>query len=83
MEVSEQQQQVVPLLAQVLKMAPADLDNLQPDDDLREYGLNSLSAVELIVELENHLNIMIDDDNLLLEELSTLRRIENMLAHYV
>ncbi|MDN4616890.1 acyl carrier protein [Paenibacillus sp. PsM32] len=81
MEVSEQQ--VVPLLAQVLKMALGDLENLQPDDDLREYGLNSLSAVELIVELENHLNIMIDDDNLLLEELSTLRRIENILAQYV
>lgn len=73
---------VVPLLEKVLKLPAGELDGLEADRDLRSLGLNSLSAVELIVELENELNIMIDDDNLVLDKLSTLEGIGQLLGRY-
>ncbi|MBE0343380.1 acyl carrier protein, partial [Paenibacillus sp. 28ISP30-2] len=41
---------VVPLLEKVLKLTPGELEQLTPEQDLRTLGLNSLSAVDLIVE---------------------------------
>ncbi|MDQ0495448.1 acyl carrier protein [Paenibacillus brasilensis] len=73
---------VVPLLEKVLKLAPGELEQLAPDQDLRALGLNSLSAVELIVELENELDITMEDDDLVLEHLSTLQGIERLLGKY-
>ncbi|WP_090738387.1 acyl carrier protein [Paenibacillus sp. Mc5Re-14] len=72
----------VPLLEKVLKLAPGELEQLTPDQDLRTLGLNSLSAVELIVELENELDITMEDDDLVLEHLSTLQGIERLLGKY-
>lgn len=74
---------LLPLLERVLKLPDGELDGMEADRDLRSLGLNSLSAVELIVELENELNIMIDDDDLLLDNLSTLKDIEQLLGRYV
>ncbi|MDP4095718.1 acyl carrier protein [Paenibacillus sp. P96] len=73
---------VVPVLEKVLKLPMGELDGLEPDRDLRSFGLNSLSALELIVELENELDIMIDDDDLVLDQLSTLEGIGQMLDRY-
>lgn len=73
---------IVPLLEKVLKLAPGKLEQLAPDQDLRTLGLNSLSAVELIVELENELDITMEDDDLVLEHLSTLQGIERLLDKY-
>ncbi|MBJ8191586.1 acyl carrier protein, partial [Bacillus cereus] len=73
---------VVPLLEKILKLAPGELEQLTPDQDLRTLGLNSLSAVELIVELENELDITMEDDDLVLEHLSTLQGIERLLGKY-
>ncbi|MFB5678574.1 acyl carrier protein [Paenibacillus terreus] len=74
---------VLPLLERVLKLPAGELAGMEADRDLRSLGLNSLSAVELIVELENELNIIIDDDDLLLDNLSTLNEIEQLLGRYV
>ncbi|WP_028590181.1 acyl carrier protein [Paenibacillus massiliensis] len=74
---------VLPLLERVLKLSEGELAGMEADRDLRSLGLNSLSAIELIVELENELNIVIDDDDLLLDKLSTLSEIEELLGKYV
>lgn len=74
---------VLPLLERVLKLSEGELAGMEADRDLRSLGLNSLSAIELIVELENELNIVIDDDDLLLDKLSTLSEIEQLLGKYV
>ncbi|MGO4951808.1 acyl carrier protein [Paenibacillus peoriae] len=73
---------VVPLLEKILKLDSGELEQLTPDQDLRTLGLNSLSAVELIVELENELDITMEDDDLVLEHLSTLQGIERLLSKY-
>ncbi|APB69873.1 acyl carrier protein [Paenibacillus jamilae] len=73
---------VVPLLEKILKLDSGELEQLTPDQDLRTLGLNSLSAVELIVELENELDITMEDDDLVLEHLSTLQGIERLLGKY-
>lgn len=48
---------------------------MKADIDLRTYGLDSLKTMRLLVEIENVFNIEFDDDDLNMEEFSTLERI--------
>lgn len=50
------------------------------DTDLRNEGLDSLKTIELIVGLEVVFEIEIDDQDLLVENFSTINRIASLLA---
>lgn len=69
-------------MERVLKQERAVLESIGPDDDLIEYNLNSILVVELVVELEIVYGIEIDDDDLLTENVSTLRRIQELVGKY-
>jgi methoxymalonate biosynthesis acyl carrier protein len=70
------------ILERVLKQEREVLESIEPDDDLIEYNLNSILVVELVVELEIVYGIEIDDDDLLTENVSTLRRIQELVGKY-
>ncbi|WP_256711173.1 phosphopantetheine-binding protein [Paenibacillus sp. FSL H7-0331] len=70
------------MLERVLKQGREVLESIGPDDDLIEYNLNSILVVELVVELEIAFGIEIDDDDLLTENVSTLRRIQELVGKY-
>lgn len=69
-------------MERVLKQGREVLESIGPDDDLIEYNLNSILVVELVVELEIAFGIEIDDDDLLTENVSTLRRIQELVGKY-
>lgn len=69
-------------MERVLKQEREVLESIGPDDDLIEYNLNSILVVELVVELEIVYGIEIDDDDLLTENVSTLRRIQELVGKY-
>ncbi|WP_170846220.1 phosphopantetheine-binding protein [Bacillus sp. MUM 13] len=48
--------------------------------DLTKEGMNSLTLIEMIVELEDQLSIEILDDDLTLENFSTIESIINLLT---
>lgn len=55
---------------------------LKTDAHLKEYGLNSLSLVNLIVEIEEYLEIEIRDEDLYDEKFRTINDIFNLLEKY-
>jgi methoxymalonate biosynthesis acyl carrier protein len=74
--------ELLDILERVLKQEREVLESIGPDDDLIEYNLNSILVVELVVELEIVYGIEIDDDDLLTENVSTLRRIQELVGKY-
>lgn len=70
------------ILAKVLKLENAQLENLGNDDSLIDIGLNSLNAIEIIVNMEEAYDIMIDDEDLSVENLSSINQMCEMLKKY-
>lgn len=52
---------------------------LTPSTKLTELGMDSLKTVELIVKLEGAFNISIEDNDLIIENFSTLNEITDLL----
>ncbi|MFI6072054.1 acyl carrier protein [Actinoplanes sp. NPDC051343] len=55
-------------------------ETLTEDADLRDLGLDSLNAVELLARLENHFGVRFVDDALRLETFATPRRLWSVLG---
>ncbi len=49
------------------------------DEDLKDYGFDSLSFIRLIVFIEDEFDIEIPDDILLLDEMDTINKIYNVI----
>lgn len=52
------------------------------DVDLRNFGLNSITSIELIVKLEDEFNIAISDDDLIIDNVCTINKIIQLLEKY-
>lgn len=61
----------------ISKTTGIDVNNIEPDYDLTELGLNNLDFAELLYELEEAFDVIIDDDNC---ELHTLNDIINHIV---
>ncbi|MED3575519.1 phosphopantetheine-binding protein [Cytobacillus praedii] len=64
-------EEILHLLSNIVELPQV----MKADIDLRTYGLDSLKTMRLLVEIENVFNIEFDDDDLNMEEFSTLERI--------
>jgi acyl carrier protein len=52
-----------------------DLKNFDWDRDLRDFGLDSISLIELLVDLEEKLNVLIPDEYLENDTFSTANKL--------
>ena len=55
------------------------IESIPYEQDLLTHGLDSVNTVMLIVELEEALDILFEDHELLFENFSTLRIIEDLV----
>lgn len=69
------------ILCEVLKNEK-DPSEILENTDLLELGLNSLNAIEMVVYLEDTFEIEISDEDLMLENLSSINMICDMLKNY-
>lgn len=69
------------ILVEVLK-DKADIEKITGDTNLIELGLNSLNAIEMVVYLEDTFGIEINDEDLMLDNLSSIKMICNLIKHY-
>lgn len=72
-------------IRKILSDLEIDRDSLQEignDADLRNFGLNSITSIELIVKLEDEFNIAITDDDLIIDNVCTIDRIIQLLEKY-
>lgn len=60
----------------------AEIEVLE-DDSLKEYGMDSIALVSLIVEIEMKYNIMISDDDLNPNNLITVKNIVDIMEKYL
>ena len=73
---------ITDFLFEILELNPDEVD-LERDTNLIELGLDSLKAIELVVLIEDGFDISISDDDLLVDNLATLERIEELVSSYV
>lgn len=69
------------ILCEVLKNEKNPSEILE-NTDLLELGLNSLNAIEMVVYLEDTFEIEISDEDLMLENLTSINMICDMLEKY-
>ena len=69
-------------IIEILKLTKNEYEDLEKDASLEKYGLDSLSAIELVVSLEKIFNINIDDEDLLMENLNTLDNLKKLIEKY-
>lgn len=68
---------IIELISGVLK---CDMSVIGEEDNLVDLGMDSLKAIELVVGLEEKFDIMIDEEDLLIENLSTVSDIQELVV---
>lgn len=76
------QEEIRNMLGELLELDEEAVGALSGDADLIELGLDSLKAIELVVHIEDNFGIMISDDDLLVDNLSSIEKIESLIATY-
>lgn len=71
----EQTKKVLGILKDVLQLP----EEPPYDSNLVFYGLDSITAVNLIVDIESEFQIMFDNDDLLIDSFATVEKIVNMI----
>lgn len=57
-----------------------EIDNTQLDDDLVELGVDSITFIRIVVELEELFEIEIPDEKLLITEMGTIHKIVEVVV---
>jgi len=77
-----EKENIIKMLPVALKRDESVLSLVKDNTDLREYGLDSISSIELIVMIEDEFNISVEDDDLLIDNFNTLEKIMLLLEKY-
>ncbi|MCF0131343.1 MAG: hypothetical protein HUJ71_06420 [Pseudobutyrivibrio sp.] len=72
-------EQIKQIISDVFSVDAADYAD---DFDLKEIGLDSMSSVEVVVSLEEAFGIAVDDEDLLVENLSTIASLVSLVEKY-
>ena len=57
-------------------------DILGDDDDLTQFGFNSLVVIKVDIALEDRFQFTLDDNDLLMDNFTTINKIINLLKKY-
>lgn len=71
------------LIADVLKLSMDEVLKIKNNESLRNYSLNSLNSIELVVKIEEEMGIEIDDTDMLFENWDTIDRIVKLTNRYI
>jgi acyl carrier protein len=52
-----------------------DIDNIEPESDLTEYGMDSLNAIKLIVAIEVEYSYEFPVEDLLIESVNSVNKV--------
>lgn len=70
------------LVAGVLELSEDVAERLDRDTDLTELGLDSMTCVEVVVNLEDEFGIVVEEEDLLVENMSTIARLKELVEKY-
>lgn len=70
------------IIAGALELSKEEVQNLDRDADLMELGLDSMTCVEVVVNLEEEFGIAVAEEDLLVENMSTIARLQELVEKY-
>ncbi|MBW7475083.1 acyl carrier protein [Paenibacillus oenotherae] len=73
--------ELYPLILRGLQEVLEIDDNIPADEDLLNYGFNSIRMVEFVLYLEEKANIMIEDDLLLYDNFQNIEAIMTLIRN--
>ena len=71
------------MVLQFLETDAQMAENIDENEDLSEYGFNSLRAMELVVNIEDEFGIELEDEDLLIDNLDTIAKLRIVVRKYV
>lgn len=79
MTIGTMETQVLDIVASVLKVDEEKKAAVTEDTPLHTIGFDSLNCVEVIVVLEEHFDIMFEDEELMIDQLNTVRKLTDII----
>ncbi len=76
MEIKEQ---IIAVIASVLNIEIEQVTSISADENLNRVGVDSVNFIQIIIGLEDNLHIVFDDEELLLDNLNTLNKLEKVI----
>ena len=70
------------IIAEVLKVDIELIENMGEDEDFVIHGMNSISAIRIIVKLEETYDFELKDEDLLIVRFNTPSKLFKMLGGY-
>lgn len=75
-------EQIKEIVGTVLELEESQVDALTEDTDLLEIGLDSMTCVEIVVNLEAEFGITVEEEDLLVENMATIALLEELVKKY-
>ena len=75
-------EQIKEIVGTVLELEESQIDALTEDTDLLEIGLDSMTCVEIVVNLEAEFDITVEEEDLLVENMATIALLEELVKKY-
>lgn len=74
------EEQLIEIVKAVLELSE-DIE-IENDTDLQELGLDSMTCVEIVVNLEEEFGVTIDEEDLLVENMSSIDALVRLVEKY-
>lgn len=75
-------EKVKKIIVEILGLDEERIKTISGDSSLIELGLDSLNAIEIIVNLESEFDIEVDDEDLMIDSLETIDLLCNLVKKY-
>ena len=72
---------VVEKVRAIIDSFDKDVVAITENDDLQQYGFNSIDFVNLVVKIETTFGIFVKDEDLLFENFDTIKKIEGYVLN--
>lgn len=70
------------IVARVLELSEEAEEKLDEETDLMDLGLDSMTCVEVVVNLEDEFGITVEEEDLMVENMSTIARLKKLVEKY-
>ncbi|MFC5468083.1 acyl carrier protein [Cohnella suwonensis] len=71
--------EIADIVGMVFRMEPESLEKMSGDAPLGALGLDSLNCMEIVVHLEERFDIAFHDEDLLLDRLNTMNKLNDIV----
>ncbi len=73
------EEKIKEIVIEMLELSSDDSEKISEDTELLDFGMDSMTCVTIVVNLEEEFGITIDEEDLLVENMSTINKIKNLV----